>query len=255
MSQPYFSIIIPTFNSYEKLQRAIESIKGQTFTDFEVIIVDDGSTDGTQAKIQKRLYKKIHYFYKANGGPASARNLGIREASGEYLCFLDADDEFMPEKLLEYYTASQNGEVFLFSDAEYFNEKTKSSTLFSSKEQMRYGNCFQSLMENNFIVASTVCVKKSVLETTAYFDEALKIKFVEDYDLWLKIAKKYPLTYIEKPLTKYYIHESNNSSNVQRTYTSLIAIYSKWSFSSLIAMKNLLKYTFVLSLHRMGMRK
>ncbi len=252
MSQPYFSIIIPTFNSYEKLLRAIESIKSQTFTDFEVIIVDDGSTDGTQVKIQESIYEKIHYFYKANGGPASARNLGIKEASGEYICFLDADDEFMPEKLLEYYTASQNGEVFLFSDAEYFNEKTKSSTLFSSKEQMPYGNCFQSLMENNFIVASTVCVKKSVLESTAYFDEAL---FVEDYDLWLKIAQKYPLTYIEIFLSKYYIHESNISSNVQRTYTSLIAIYSKWSFSSLIAMKNLLKYTFVLSLHRMGIRK
>lgn len=255
MLQPYFSIIIPTFNSYEKLLRAIESIKSQAFTDFEVIIVDDGSTDGTQVKIQDSIHEKIHYFYKENGGPASARNLGIKEASGEYICFLDADDEFMPEKLLEYYTASQNGEVFLFSDAEYFNEKTKSSTLFSSKEQMRYGNCFKSLMENNFIVASTVCVKKSILELTSHFNEALKIKFVEDYDLWLKIAQKYPLTYVEKSLTKYYIHESNSSSNVQRTYTSLIVIYSKWSFSSLIAMKNLLKYTFVLSLHRMGIRK
>jgi hypothetical protein len=255
MLQPYFSIIIPTFNSYEKLLRAIESIKSQTFTDFEVIIVDDGSIDATQEKIQESICEKIHYFYKTNGGPASARNLGIKEASGEYLCFLDADDEFISEKLLEYYTASQNGEVFLFSDAEYFNEKTKSSTLFLCKEQMRYGNSFQSLMENNFIVASTVCVKKSVLESTAYFDEALKIKFVEDYDLWLKIAQKYPLTYVEKPLTKYYIHESNNSSNVQRTYTSLIAIYAKWSFLSLIAMKNRLKYTVVLLLHRMGIRK
>ncbi|OHD93924.1 MAG: hypothetical protein A2019_09590 [Sulfurimonas sp. GWF2_37_8] len=255
MLKPYFSIIIPTFNSYEKLLRAIESIKSQTFTDFEVIIVDDGSTDGTQVKIQESLCKKIHYFYKINGGPASARNLGIKEANGEYLCFLDADDEFMPQKLLEYYTVSQNGGVFLFSDAEYFNEKTKSSTLFSCKEQMRYGKSFQSLLENNFIVASTVCVKKTVLESAAYFDEALKIKFVEDYDLWLKIAQKHPLTYIEKPLSKYYIHESNNSSNIQRTYTSLIAIYSKWSFLSLIAMKNRFKYTLVLFLHRIGIRK
>jgi hypothetical protein len=110
-------------------------------------------------------------------------------------------------------------------------------------------------LENNFIVASTVCVKKTVLESVSLFDENLKLKFVEDYDLWLKIAEKYPLTYIEKPLTKYYIHESNNSHNIRKTFISLVVVYSKWSFTSLIAIKNVIKYSIVLIFHLVGIRK
>lgn len=253
--KPFFSIVIPTYNSYEKLLRAVKSIHNQTFLDYEIIIVDDGSTDKTKDLLPAMKLEKVRYFYKINGGPASARNVGISQSLGKYICFLDADDEFMPNKLSRFYENCLRGAVFLFSDAEYYNEKDDTSSVFSSKNHMKYGNSFKSLLEQNFIVASTVCIEKTVLDTTKYFDEALPLKFVEDYDLWLTVANNYQLTYIEEALTKYYIHDSNNSSNVARTYASLKVVYRKWIFSSLIALKNFCKYTTVLYLYQFGIKK
>ena len=255
MYSPLFSVVIPTYNSYEKLFRAIDSILKQSFQDFEIIIVDDGSSDNTGIEIQPFLSTNIHYFYKTNGGPASARNSGIRKARGKYICFLDADDEFMENKLLEYSKVLKDKDILIFSDAEYYNEKLNTSYIFSCKEHMRHSTFFSSLLENNFLVASTVCIKKSILENNFLFDENEKLKFVEDYDLWLKILNVYPHEYIEQPLTKYYIHESNNSSNVGRTLASLSIVYFKWSFFSRIAIKNFIKYSLLKFMNIMGIRR
>jgi glycosyltransferase involved in cell wall biosynthesis len=243
---PFFSIVIPTYNSVDKLLQAIQSISSQNFQNFELIVVDDGSTDNTQNVVENM---NLRYIRKKNGGPASARNLGIREAKGEYICLLDADDRFMEEKLSLFFTACQSGAVFIYSDALYIDEKNKKEYLFSARVAFCTGFCWKELMKNNFIVASTVAIKKEIFEEVGFFDEKKELKFVEDYDLWLKIAKKYPLYYIDTPLTKYYIHQQNNSRNTKRTLYSLIFIYKKWALNSFIALKQLVKYIIVYFLY------
>jgi len=251
---PFFSIIIPTYNSYDKLLRSIRSVENQTYENFEIIVVDDGSTDGTKTKIEKEHFKKLRYLYKSNGGPASARNFGIREARGEYVCFLDADDEFMPQKLSFFYESCKKGELFICSDALYINEINNTSWLFSNKVSKKHKFCFNTLLRYNFIVTSTTCLKKTLFEEISYFEESRKM-FVEDYDLWLKIAKKHSIKYIDKPLSKYYIHQSNTSKNVSKTIDSLIIVFLKWSFCSPIALKQFLKYSIVRFLYIFGIKK
>lgn len=252
--RPFFSIVIPTYNSYEKLLRAIQSIHEQTYGEYEIIVVDDGSTDETKDTIPALELDKVRYFYKNNGGPASARNVGISHAQGKYVCFLDADDAFMPNKLAEFCSLCTHDVALIFSDAEYIDEATQTSSLFSSKQRMQHKDLFLSLLEDNFIVASTVCVKTTLLKTIL-FDENENLKFVEDYDLWLKIAQNNQLQYLEIPLTKYYIHASNNSSNVLKTYSSLIRIYKKWFFVSSIARRKFVKYSIVWLMHTLGFKK
>ncbi len=253
--KPFFSVIIPTYNSAEKLVRAIKSVLSQTYKNYEIIIVDDGSSDNTAQVVKEIAQQDIRYIYKANGGPASARNMGIRTAFGKYICFLDADDEFMPDKLKIFYDICLNNEVFLYTDAVYIDEVKNSSYLFSNQVSIFQGHCFNALMNNNFIVTSTVCIKRIIFDEIGYFNENVQLKFVEDYDLWLKITNKYPLTYINQPLTRYYIHQSNNSSNIQRTVNSLIIIYMKWSLTSFVAIKKFLKYMVVKLLYLSGMKK
>jgi len=249
---PFFSIIIPTYNSFNTLLRALKSLHEQTFQDFEIIIVDDGSNDNTNQNILAYLDEKTHYFYKTNGGSASARNLAIEHAKGQYLCFLDADDEFMPDKLAQYYQYCQDNHLFLFSDALYIDENKKSEYLFSEQTDSFEDQSFSHLIKNNFIVTSTVCIQKTLLSQKPYFNESC---FIEDYDLWLKIAQYTPITYLPKPLTRYYIHDSNQSNNILKTIKALIQLYFKWSFVSMAAFKQLCKYTIVFLMYKIGIRK
>jgi len=251
-STPYFSIIIPTYNSFEKLTRALKSLQNQTFQNFEVIIIDDGSTDKTPHHIAEILFSKVHYIYKENGGTASARNIGIEHAKGHYICFLDADDEFMYDKLSEYYRYCKKNKLFLISDALFIDENIQTEYLFSSQTQIYEGNSFVRLIENNFIVTSTVCIQSTLLSQKPYFIESC---FIEDYDLWLKIAQYTPITYIPKALTRYYIHGSNQSKNAYKTIQALITLYFKWSFISLSAFKQLCKYVIVFFVYNTGLKK
>ncbi len=249
---PFFSIIIPTYNSFITLQRALISLQNQTFQNFEIIIVDDGSSDNTDQNIQSYLDEKTHYYYKTNGGSASARNVAIEHSKGKYLCFLDADDEFMPDKLEQYYSFCQKNHLFLFSDAVYIDDNKKVEYLFSTQTQWYEGLSFPYLMKNNFIVTSTVCIQRALLSQKPYFNESC---FIEDYDLWLKIAQNVPITYIPMPLTRYHIHNSNQSNNTLKTLKALIKLYFQWSLVSLSAFKQMCKYTLVFLMYTTGVRK
>ena len=94
-----FSVIIPAYNAEKFIARAVKSVLDQNYSDFELIILDDGSTDGTKAQIEQFADNRIRYIYEENGGVSAARNKGIIESKGQYICFLDADDEWKPEHL------------------------------------------------------------------------------------------------------------------------------------------------------------
>jgi len=206
------SIIIPTFNRSTVVQRAINSVLKQTYKNFELIVVDDGSTDDTELQLQNLIdNNSIHYFKKANAGVASARNFGVSKARGQWFAFLDSDDEWLPHKLQEQMT--------------FLKEQTHLSIVYGGETWMRNGVrvnqkkihqkfsgwIFEKCIEQCFIAPSSVLIAKKLFEEMKGFDENFVV--CEDYDLWLKISSRYEIGLIEQPLIiKYGGHEDQLST-------------------------------------------
>ncbi len=201
------SVIIPTYNRAGFLADAVDSVLAQTWNDFEILVVDDGSTDGTR-NVAGRYGGQVRYLYKENEGPSSARNMGIKEARGVYVAFLDSDDVWEPEKLrIQMDFMGENSEVRLVC--------TDSSLMGSTECRERklrrdfIGNLFPILYSNSFIRTSTVLMAKDCFREIGYFDE--RYRSAEDYDVWLRVARRYPIAYLNQPLVRYRKHEENVS--------------------------------------------
>jgi glycosyltransferase involved in cell wall biosynthesis len=232
------SIIIPTYNSAKYLPEAIESVLNQTYKDYEIIIVDDGSTDNTKQVLDEYLLSKgfeieenndnhcyytltagpytlIKYFYQENKGPGAARNKGIEEAKGEYIAFLDSDDLWLPEKLEK--------QMKLFEEEDFalvycdMSHSVQGEIIYKSylKERNYHfagsGDVYKGLLRENFIFTPAVVVKKEVFDTVGLFDESLKI--CEDYEMWLRIAKEYRIGFIDEPLVIRRRYRTNITEN------------------------------------------
>jgi len=204
MGQPKFSIIISTYNYGDYLGATLESILVQTFTDFEVVLVDDGSMDNTQAVI--RLYEekfqgRLRSVYQNNRGLSAGRNHALRLAKGEYMAYVDSDD-LLDKNALE--RAAKELEAhsdygMVFGNAQVFESKTGKYLLpFFGKIarcQHYQGWCLEKLfLKKNYIPLSSVVVRKIVMDEVGPFDEGLKVG--EDYDMWLRISSLYPIGYI-----------------------------------------------------------
>ena len=189
---PFFSIIIPTYNRSEPLQRALSSIAEQTFQDFEVIVCDDGSTDNTEQVVKNfSTVFRVSYFWQENwGGPARPRNTGIKAAVGDWICFLDSDDWWYPDKLdtAKRYLEHHDIDV-LYHDLDLFS--TKGKHLFKKIKEKNYDiPVFVSLMKNGQGPAnSSMVVRKSILDKVGGLSEDKSLVAVEDYDLWLRISR------------------------------------------------------------------
>lgn len=206
------SVIIPTFNRARYLCEAINSVLIQTYNDFEIIVVDDGSTDNTKELLNK-YNGKIKYIYQQNQGMSAARNLGINMSDGEYISFLDNDDVWLPEKLKKQIDLlDSNPEIAFVSSDSFVIDAFGSIIKTWGKGTNNYEN-FESLYEENFIPILTVVARKKYLLDAGLFDEALSV--CADYDLWLRLAKKYRFKHISIPLAKYRIHGDNISKNIE----------------------------------------
>lgn len=244
------SVIIPTYNCSNYIIEAIESIINQTYKDIEIIVVDDGSTDDTY-KILKPYLHKIKYIYQNNSGPSKARNVGIKEAKGEYIAFLDADDRWRPFKLslqlciLEnlpdvdmifsnYAVIDENGTLIsdacIEKDFPIFSEyKVKIKSFFNNIIPVRkicnieifsdiciyYGNIFDKLFMGNFILPSTEIIRKSSLGPPFLFNE--KYKCAVDQDFHLRFSKNHKIAYIDISTTEYRINRKGQLSGKQNT--------------------------------------
>ncbi len=203
------SLIIPTFNRKSLLKRAVESaLKGQKIP-AEIIIVDDGSTDGTEEMIRQH-FPFANYLFQPNQGPAAARNRGIQEAQGEWIAFLDSDDEWMPGKLaaqLEFFM--QNPEYLICQTEEIWIRNGR--RVNPMKKHKKYGGwIFEKCLPLCIVSPSAVIMHRTLLEEVGLFDESLPA--CEDYDLWLRVACRYPVGLIEKPyVTKYGGHADQRS--------------------------------------------
>lgn len=197
---PKFSVIIPTFNRAQTLTRAIESVLSQTYKNFELIIVDDGSTDSTQDILNN--YPQIKVIKQENQGVSHARNTGVKEARAGWVCFLDSDDEWLENKLeLQAIFSEENpnincihGEEIWIRNGVRVNQK--------QKHQKEGGNQFLASLKVCFISPSTVCLTKAVLFEFGGFREDFEV--CEDYDLWAKLTAKYEIGFIGTPLIKKY---------------------------------------------------
>ncbi|MDQ0969218.1 glycosyltransferase involved in cell wall biosynthesis [Flavobacterium sp. W4I14] len=226
-----FSIIIPTYNRSSRLKKALDGLASQTFKNFEVIICDDGSVDDTQQVVNKYCDKlNLRYIWNENwGGPARPRNIGIKESSGEWICFLDSDDWWYSNKLEECakYIADYD---FLFHSVDIFNAKTNSLT--AKKVGRALGdNPFKDLILNgNGIANSSVVIKKSVCEKIGEISEEKTLIAVEDYDYWLRATKNSSrVKFLNLSLGAYYWDGDSNISQISMDrITKEITIFNKY---------------------------
>lgn len=212
------SVIIPTYNSGKFLAEAIDSVLCQSYKDFEIIIVDDGSVDNTKIVIEKylKLPVSIKYIYQENKGPSGARNRGITEAKGEFIAFLDADDIWLPDKLeLQIKAMSQSNSIGLVCGRYYIIDcsgvivdELSGINKYSNREELLN----DMLIKNVLGGGQNAIVRKECFDKVGLFDETMKVS--EDRDLWFRIAKFYDVIILDKLLFKYRIHINNISKNI-----------------------------------------
>ena len=205
------SVVIPTFNRLNYLERAIKSVLNQTIDVNEIIIVDDGSNDGTSEFINSN-YPDLKYIFQPNRGVSAARNVGIAAAQSNWIAFLDSDDEWITNKLKEQVTQLESDPEINFCHSNEVWIRNGSEVKQKISHKKFGGLIFDKCLDKCRISPSTVICKKSLLIKFKGFDEELSI--CEDYDLWLRIASKNPVLYIDKPLIiKYAGHKDQLSKN------------------------------------------
>jgi len=209
------SVIIPTYNRATVLPRAIASVLAQKGANFELIIVDDGSTDNTRALMNDPLHTRCVTLHTGcvggeNKGPSAARNLGIGHTKGEWIAFLDSDDEWMPGKLqaqLEFFRKNPDS-LICQTEEIWIRNGVRVNPM--KKHQKSGGWIFEKCLPLCVVSPSAVMMHRKLFEEVGLFDESLPA--CEDYDLWLRIAAKHPIGLIEKPyIFKYGGHADQRS--------------------------------------------
>jgi glycosyltransferase involved in cell wall biosynthesis len=220
---PKVSVIIPTYNRSDMVKEAISSVLAQTEPDFEIIVVDDRSTDDTRTVIENLPDKRVSYFYKTNGGPASARNFGLAKAGGRYVTFLDHDDLWPPD--------------FLEVMVSHLEKRADCGVAYSpitlilpnrnviksyKKPEGKSGWITQDLFKRGFVWTSASLIRKSILEDTC-FDESLKQSY-EDGDFFLRLSTRTQFLFVKGVEAIKTEHESNFSAQVGIQPTRILVL-------------------------------
>jgi len=197
------SVIIPTYNRAGWIREAIESVRNQTLQDFEIIVVDDGSTDTTAGVVAAIGDSRVSFLTQSHRGVSAARNLGIQQARGKYIAFLDSDDLFFPDKLAR--------------QVAYLDAHPEIGLLYTAYESLDSAGCrkihppamtgwvYKELLHLCTIATPTVMIPAGVLAEAGGFDEALHL--AEDQDLWVRIARRYEVAALQEPLVRVRVHE------------------------------------------------
>ncbi|MDD5431447.1 MAG: glycosyltransferase [Candidatus Omnitrophica bacterium] len=208
---PIFSVIIPVFNNAKYVSKAIESVLCQTLHDFEILVIDDGSTDNSFEIISQIAFKskEVKLFKQNHKERAAARNLGISNSSGEYIAFLDSDDSWFPQKLeydLDVFKKCPEASV-VYSDAQVVTEVGRNAGI-------RHSGCYKRLKDkilcNNFLITSSVSIKKSCFNEVGFFNEDVNLSGSEDWEMWVRLSQRFNFVHNNKVLVKYRQHESTS---------------------------------------------
>ncbi|MFE3869099.1 glycosyltransferase family 2 protein [Flavobacterium sp. LS2P90] len=212
---PFFSVIIPLFNKEKFIEATLKSVLIQTFIDFEILIINDGSTDNSAEIIKGFDDPRIRYFYKENEGVSSARNTGIKNAKAKFIAFLDADDYWYPDFLEEMFKNIQSyPQEKVFSAA--IEIETSKKVIPASYSILKTNHCeivnyFNASSKETVICTSCAVFHKSIFSETGTFD--LKIKSGQDTDMWIRIGMNYPVVFSWKILARYIYDEKSLSKN------------------------------------------
>ncbi|MBI5149413.1 MAG: glycosyltransferase family 2 protein [Candidatus Omnitrophica bacterium] len=230
------SVIIPAYNSAEFIGKAVGSVLAQELLPDEIIVVDDGSDDGTGEVVQKLIAgqgdknPRIKYIRQANQGPAAARNTGIKNAAGDYIAFLDADDRWLPGRLkMQMKIFRDRPEAGLVCSGRFrINESTGQQTVDCIGKTLSDDSYRDLWTKGNYVTTSSVLARKKCFDAVGGFDEDPRVLGSEDAEMWLRVAEKFPILYVNEPLVEYLVRAGGmNRSNIQRAYESAILAIQK----------------------------
>jgi len=222
---PFFSVVIPSYNCADLLKRALESVFSQTYTDYEIIVIDNSSTDNTQGVLKSFDNNKLNIIEVSNSGIiAYSRNKGIENAKGEWIAFLDSDDVWQSNKLEKVYnTIINNPEIILVCHNEWhmINNERKNPLTYGPAGQDLYKRL---LFKGNCLSTSAVCLKKDIALESNGFSERKDFITVEDYEYWIRLAQKGDFFFINEKLGEWHTHGENYSDNALVHANALIAV-------------------------------
>jgi len=215
------SVVVPTYNRARTLGATVDSILAQTYEPLELIVVDDGSQDHTAQVMEPYLNKdpRLTYLVKPNGGVASARNLGVRSAKGEFIGFCDSDDIWMPNKLTRQLPLFGDPAVTLVY-SEILLLHPNGDITHNLRDSYCAGQCFERMLTHNPVACSTAMVRRAALDMDDLFDEHLDLQGVEDKHLWLRLTRKGPIAAVRAPLALYRLSPNSLSSDEERMLTA-----------------------------------
>lgn len=255
--RPLFSVIIPTYNRAKLLDRCLMSLYEQTYKNFEVLVCDDGSTDNSKDIAEKYADKlNIQYFWEPNwGGPARPRNRGIMESQGEWICLLDSDDWWRPNKL-ECCLPYLDEYDLIYHDLKVERKKDNCNRVRLMKGRVLKNNFVKDLLVNgNAICNSSVILRKKIICTVGLLSEDPQLIAVEDIDYWLRVVKyTNKLLYIPEVLGYYWIEEniSRGIEHIDREVALFEKHKSELSSKDIKTAKKILHYKLARLYHRNG---
>jgi glycosyltransferase involved in cell wall biosynthesis len=221
------TVIMPAYNAEKTLLQSALSVLNQTNVDIELIIINDGSRDNTQAIIddlQHNHQHKVTSIPITNHGVSYARNLGIKQARHTWIAFCDADDTWYPEKLSKQLALCQDHN-WSYTDSYYVGDGFPTPIKRSAQSALLDGFIYHELLKENFLTTSSILVKKELLTAQGGFDEQLAA--LEDWDLWLVIAAQHPIVYVSEPLLDYLVYPGSTSRKAREMLPLHEAIINK----------------------------
>jgi glycosyltransferase involved in cell wall biosynthesis len=228
---PRVSVIVPAYNAAVYLPHAIDSVIAQAFADWEIVVVDDGSTDDTQSVVESyrpALADKLQYIRQSNQGLPAARNTGIRAARGEFIALLDADDVWLPQRLGRGVQVLDSDPEIGLVHARVARIDTKGMVIGQLKVDPRYmsGSIAHHIyIRRAHIVCPTVMFRRRCLDTAGWFDETMRA--TEDRDLWFRIALHFKIEFINEILAYYRLSPSSMTSDLDRLLAGQLYFVSK----------------------------
>jgi len=259
-ASPLFSVIIPTYNRAEKLKHCLDSLAKQTYKNFEILVCDDGSTDNSKDVVEQfKDVLDIKNFWNENwGGPARPRNVGIKNAKADWVCFLDSDDLWFPNKL-EVCKGSLNNFDLIYHSL-IINHKGEKLNKTRWVRNLN-SNAFRDLMLNgNAIPTSSVCMRKQLLIALGGFSEDKRFRVGEDFDLWIRASlENCRFKYIPLVLGEYWVGEGNISSFGTSDLDYVKIVYDQYvhklTRKDIQRQKAVLTYSYGLALQQNGNRQ
>lgn len=212
---PKVSVIMPAYNSATTIQNSADSVLAQTYTNLELIIINDGSSDET-LNIITSLYSKnerVVIINQDNLGVSAARNNGLAESTGEWVAFCDADDEWFKGKLL-IQSKLFSSYAWSYTDSYYVGVDYTTPIKRSEQSNLLQGDIHSVLIKENFLTTSSIIIKKDILAEMGGFDESMAA--LEDWDLWLNIARLHPIGFVNQPLLNYLVVDGSTSRKARK---------------------------------------